>query len=88
MKGKKEVKQEIKRMVNELEEMERKAYEATLSLSNVAVYGIIVKNLAAIRGLQNKHNYLITGHGKVFTDIYNEIEELYKKSLEIIKKLK
>lgn len=88
MKGKEEVKQKINEMVIEVEEMERKAYDSALSRNNVDIYGIIVKNLATMCCLQSKYNGLIMGYSKVFTDTYNEIEELYKQSLKAIKKLK
>lgn len=88
MKAKEERKQEINKMVIELEKMEKKAYDSTLSRNNVEIYGIIVKNLAIMRCLQDKYNGLIMGYSKVFTDTYNEIEDLYKQSKKVIKKLK
>ena len=88
MKAREERKQEINKMVIELEEMEKKAYDSTLSRNNFEIYGIIVKNLAIMRCLQDKYNGLIIVHSKVFTDTYNEIEDLYKQSKKVIKKLK
>ena len=88
MKGKEELKQKINEMVIELEEMEQQAYDSVLSRNNVEIYGIICSNLGSMRCLQSKYNTLIMGHSKVFTDTYNEIEELYKQSLKAIKKLK
>lgn len=88
MKAREERKQEINKMVIELEEMEKKAYDSTLSRNNVDIYGIIVKNLATMRCLQSKYNGLIMGYSKVFIDTYNDIEDLYKQSKKVIKKLK
>ena len=88
MKGKEEVKQKINEMVIELEEMKQQAYDSVLSRNNVGIYGIICSNLGSMRCLQSKYNTLIMGHSKVFTDTYNEIEELYEQSLKAIKKLK
>ncbi len=79
---------EIKRMVMELEDMERKAYDSVLSRNNVEIYGIICSNLGAMRCLQSKYNGLIMGRIDAFTKTYNEIEELYNQSLKAIKKLK
>lgn len=42
MKAREERKQEINKMVIELEEMEKKAYDSTLSRNNFEIYGIIV----------------------------------------------
>lgn len=88
MKAKEERTKEIKKMVTEAEEMERKAYDSVLSRSNVEIHGILCSNLGAMRCLQSKYNVLIMRSSEDFTKTYNEIEELYNQSLKAIKKLK
>ena len=88
MKAKEERTKEIKKMVTEVEEMERKAYDSVLSRNNVEIHGILCINLGEIRRLQSKYNVLIMRNDDDSTKIYNEIEELYNQSLKVINKLK
>ena len=76
----------IDEMLNELEYMRRVAFNnAVLSpedirYKSVSIYGIIVQNQATIRCLQNKYNGLIMARREVFTQVYNEIVDLYNQS--------
>ena len=79
---------EIKKMITEVEEMGRKAYDSVLSRNNVEIHGILCSNLGEMRCLQSKYNVLIMRSSDDFTKTYNEIEELYNKSQKAIKKLK
>lgn len=76
----------IDEMLNELEYMRRVAFNnAVLSpedirYKSVSIYGIIVQNQATIRCLKNKYNGLIMARREVFTQVYNEIVDLYHES--------
>lgn len=95
---------ELKRIdtiVTELEGMSPVAYNAELSRKNVEIFFTISSNLSKARNLRDKYIRLMNVYERFgegffgeyykladFDEIVKEVEELYKQSLETIKKLK